>query len=294
MAAERVAKTAGFEWSALRSLAPHLWPAANLSIGCASSSRSRLLAAAKLATVYVPMLFKRMVDLFSDPQNLPVVLPLEPGRRLRPAARRHDRVRRAARRGVRQGRAARDPHAWRCETFRHLHALSLRFHLERQTGGLSRAIERGTTRHRHAAARSCCSTSCPTLLEIVLVCGILWGLFDVALRRGHVRQRRRLHRLHPGRHRVAHSSSAAQMNETDQEANTKAIDSLLNYETVKYFGNEQHEARRFDQALARYERASVASKSTLSLLNIGQAAIIARRADRGDADGGARRDRAAR
>ena len=65
-----------------------------------------------------------------------------------------------------------------------------------------------------------------------------------------------------------------QMNETDQEANTRAIDSLLNYETVKYFGNEQYEANRFDQALARYERASVASKSSLSLLNIGQATII--------------------
>ena len=79
------------------------------------------------------------------------------------------------------------------------------------------------------------------------------------------------------------------MNETDQEANTKAINSLLNYETVKYFGNEDHEAQRFDNALQRYEQAAVVSKTTLSLLNIGQGCHHRRRPDRGHDDGGLRR-----
>ncbi len=157
-------------------------------------------------------------------------------------------------------------------TFRHLHGLSLSFHLERQTGGLSRAIERGTT-GIDTLLTFMLFNIVPTLIEVALVCGILWALFDfwyaavtficvvgyiaytLAVTEWRLKYRR-------------------QMNETDQEANTRAIDSLLNYETVKYFGNEQYEANRFDQALARYESASVASKSSLSLLNIGQATII--------------------
>ncbi|HMA24521.1 MAG TPA: ABC transporter ATP-binding protein/permease, partial [Gemmatimonadaceae bacterium] len=158
------------------------------------------------------------------------------------------------------------------KTFRHLHSLSLAFHLERQTGGLSRAIERGTN-GIDTLLTFMLFNIVPTLIEIALVCGILWAFFDVwyavvtllcvigyigytlSITEWRIKYRR-------------------QMNETDQEANSRAIDSLLNYETVKYFGNEQYEANRFDQALARYERASVASKSSLSLLNIGQAKII--------------------
>jgi ATP-binding cassette subfamily B protein len=157
-------------------------------------------------------------------------------------------------------------------TFRHLHSLSLSFHLERQTGGLSRAIERGTT-GIDTLLTFMLFNIVPTLIEITLVCGILWAFFDytyalvtlvcVALYISYT--------LFVTEWRLKYRR---QMNETDQEASTRAIDSLLNYETVKYFGNEQYEAARFDQALARYERASVASKSSLSLLNIGQAAII--------------------
>jgi ATP-binding cassette, subfamily B, heavy metal transporter len=271
MAAEPVARTASFEWGALRSLAPHLWPAANLSIRLRVVLALALLTAAKLATVYVPMLFKRMVDLFSDPQNLPIVLPLSlliGYGALRVATIAFSELRDAVFAKVAQ-RAIR---AVALRTFRHLHGLSLSFHLERQTGGLSRAIERGTT-GIDTLLTFMLFNIVPTLIEVALVCGILWALFDfwyaavtficvvgyiaytLAVTEWRLKYRR-------------------QMNETDQEANTRAIDSLLNYETVKYFGNEQYEANRFDQALARYESASVASKSSLSLLNIGQATII--------------------
>ncbi len=158
------------------------------------------------------------------------------------------------------------------QTFRHLHSLSLSFHLERQTGGLSRAIERGTT-GIDTLLTFMLFNIVPTLIEISLVCGILWAFFSVWYAVvtficvvGYI-----WYTLLVTEWRLKYRR---QMNETDQEANTRAIDSLLNYETVKYFGNEEYEANRFDQALARYERASVSSKSSLSLLNIGQATII--------------------
>jgi ATP-binding cassette, subfamily B, heavy metal transporter len=264
-------KPEGFEWGALRTLAPHLWPATNPAIRARVIGALALLTAAKLATVYVPILFKRMVDLFSDPQHLPVALPL--GMIvgygvLRIAAIAFSELRDAVFAKVAQ-RAIRTV---ALRTFRHLHSLSLSFHLERQTGGLSRAIERGTT-GIDTLLTFMLFNIVPTLIEIALVCGILWAFFDytyalvtlvcVVLYISYT--------LFVTEWRLKYRR---QMNETDQEANTRAIDSLLNYETVKYFGNEQYEAARFDQALARYERASVASKSSLSLLNIGQAAII--------------------
>jgi ATP-binding cassette, subfamily B, heavy metal transporter len=261
----------GFEWGALRTLAPHLWPASNPAIRVRVVGALALLTAAKLATVYVPILFKRMVDLFSDPQHLPVALPL--GMIvgygvLRIAAIAFSELRDAVFAKVGQ-RAIRTVSL---RTFRHLHSLSLSFHLERQTGGLSRAIERGTT-GIDTLLTFMLFNIVPTLIEIALVCGILWAFFDytyalvtlvcVVLYISYT--------LFVTEWRLKYRR---QMNETDQEASTRAIDSLLNYETVKYFGNEQYEAARFDQALARYEHASVASKSSLSLLNIGQAAII--------------------
>jgi ATP-binding cassette subfamily B protein len=264
-------KTTGFEWGALRSLAPHLWPASNPAIRVRVVGALALLTAAKLATVYVPILFKRMVDLFSDPQHLPVALPL--GMIvgygvLRIAAIAFSELRDAVFAKVAQ-RAIRTV---ALRTFQHLHSLSLSFHLERQTGGLSRAIERGTT-GIDTLLTFMLFNIVPTLIEIALVCGILWALFDytyalvtfvcVVLYISYT--------LFVTEWRLKYRR---QMNETDQLANTRAIDSLLNYETVKYFGNEQYEAARFDQALERYESASVASKSSLSLLNIGQAAII--------------------
>jgi ATP-binding cassette, subfamily B, heavy metal transporter len=151
--------------------------------------------------------------------------------------------------------------------------LSLRFHLDRQTGGLSRAIERGTTGIDNVL-RLAVFNIIPTLLEVGLVTVILWRIFDwrfaavtffavvayLAFTLAFTNWRVKFRRT---------------MNETDSEAQSKAIDSLLNYETVKYFGNEAHEARRFDESWARYERAAVKSQVTLNMLNLGQATIIA-------------------
>ncbi|HYC13748.1 MAG TPA: ABC transporter ATP-binding protein/permease, partial [Stellaceae bacterium] len=158
-------------------------------------------------------------------------------------------------------------------TFRHLHGLSLRFHLERQTGGLSRAIERGI-RGMDFLLSYMLFSAIPTVLEVSLVAGILWHFYDwdfaaatfitvvlyviftFAVTDWRVKFRR-------------------EMNDRDSEANTKAIDSLLNFETVKYFANEEHEARRFDVALQAYEKAAVKSQTTLAFLNVGQGIIIA-------------------
>ncbi|HVY64188.1 MAG TPA: ABC transporter ATP-binding protein/permease [Gammaproteobacteria bacterium] len=259
------------EWGALRDLAPHLWPAGNLAVRGRVLLALVLLAGAKLATVYVPLLFKRLVDLFATPHDTPIVLPISlvvGYGLLRIAAIAFAELRDAVFAKVAQ-RAIRTV---ALKTFRHLHSLSLAFHLERQTGGLSRAIERGTN-GIDTLLTFMLFNIVPTLIEIALVCGILWAFFDVwyavvtlACVLGYI-----AYTLSITEWRIKYRR---QMNETDQEANTRAIDSLLNYETVKYFGNEQYEASRFDQALARYERASVASKSSLSLLNIGQAAII--------------------
>ncbi|GAB5468733.1 MAG: ABC transporter ATP-binding protein/permease [Rhodospirillales bacterium] len=157
--------------------------------------------------------------------------------------------------------------------FRHLHRLSLRFHLERQTGGMTRAIERGT-KSIELLLFYVVFSILPTLVEVLLVATLLWiafgfvyagitlatvgvyVLFTSLVTNWRIRLRRR-------------------MNESDQEAGTKAIDSLLNYETVKYFGNEEHEARRYDKALARYEDAAIKSRTSLAFLNTGQALLIA-------------------
>jgi ATP-binding cassette subfamily B protein len=157
--------------------------------------------------------------------------------------------------------------------FRHLHALSLRFHLERQTGGMTRDIERGT-RGISTLLSYLLFSIIPVILEFALVAAVLLGRFDwrfaavtfgavavyiaftigVTEWRIHIRRR---------------------ANELDSRANTRAIDSLLNYETVKYFGNEEFEARRYDKSLRKYEDAAVRFESSLGLLNIGQSLVIA-------------------
>ena len=261
----------GFEWGALRALAPYLWPKSNLEIRARVVIAVALLACAKFAVVYVPILYKEMVDLFSNPDNLPVALPvglLLAYGILRVMSIAFAELRDAVFAKVGQ-RAIRDV---ALRTFRHLHGLALRFHLERQTGGLSRAIERGT-KGIDFLLTFMLFNILPTLLEIGLVCGILWAFFNFWFALvtflsviGYI-----AYTLVVTEWRLKYRR---QMNETDQEANTRAIDSLLNYETVKYFGNEAYEANRFDRSLARYEHAAVVSKTTLSLLNIGQAAII--------------------
>ena len=264
-------KEPGFEWSALRSLAPFLWPAGSFELRARVVVALTLLTLAKIMTVYVPMLYKEAVDLLNGTVGVMVTLPL--GLlfaygiiRVMSIAFAELRDAVFAKVGQRAIRVV------ALRTFRHLHALALRFHLERQTGGLSRQIERGT-KGIDFLLNFMLFNILPTLLEIMLICGIMWGLFNfwyalitfvtvsgyitftVMMTEWRIKFRRR-------------------MNETDQQANTRAIDSLLNYETVKYFGNEEFEARRFDQALESYERAAVLSKTSLSFLNIGQAGII--------------------
>ncbi len=158
------------------------------------------------------------------------------------------------------------------KTFEHLHSMSLQFHLDRQTGGLTRAIDRGTKGIQYLLSFMLFNII-PTLFEILLVTGILYFTFGwwiatitFATLVGYI-----AYTLGVTEFRLKYRK---QMNETDNEASTKAIDSLLNYETVKYFNNEKLEFNRFDKALARYETAAVRSQSTLSLLNVGQGAII--------------------
>jgi ATP-binding cassette subfamily B protein len=260
----------------IASLLPYLWPKGDAASHARVILSSIFLVAAKGANVLVPIAYAAAVDALT-PRDLPghttlIVVPaaIILGYGLtRIAASFFGEFRDAIFARVQQ-RAARTV---ALETFRHLHGLSLRFHLDRQTGGLSRAIERGT-QGVQSVLRLAVFNVLPTLLEVTLVTAIIWRIFDwrfalvtavavglylcftVFFSSYRVRVRR-------------------QMNESDSDAQTKAIDSLLNYETVKYFGNERLETARFDTALARYEKAAVKSQVTLNMLNLGQAAIIA-------------------
>jgi ABC-type transport system involved in Fe-S cluster assembly fused permease/ATPase subunit len=229
------------------------------------------LVSAKLANITVPIVMKRIVDTLTPPlavAAVPAAL-LVAYAILRLSSTLFNELRdvvfvKVAQRAMR--RIA-------LEVFEHLHELSLRFHLERQTGGLTRDIERGT-RGISTLLSFMIFSVLPTLLEIALVTGFLIYKFDVwfgvitvgallvyiALTFA-ISEWRTQHRRH--------------MNEMDSKANTKAIDSLLNYETVKYFGNEGYEAKRYDENLQRYERAVVTSETSLGLLNSVQAMVIA-------------------
>ena len=273
-------QSAAEAWRTIRTLLPYLWPKGAMELKARVVTALLFLLAAKLCNVYVPMLYKRAVDSLSlgagghvtaaatAAAGVPLAIILAYG-----LARVMALVFGELRDAIFAKVAARAIRQVALRTFVHLHRLSLRFHLERRTGGMVRAIERGTTGIEFALSFMLFNIL-PTLVEISLVCGVLWALFNfwfalvtfvtiagyIAFTLTVTEWRTKYRR---------------QMNESDQEANTKAIDSLLNYETVKYFGNEAHEAGRYEQSLARYERASIRSKVTLSLLNVGQATIIA-------------------
>ena len=159
------------------------------------------------------------------------------------------------------------------KTFRHLHELSLRFHLARQTGGLTRDVERGT-RGISTLIGFTLFSILPTLIEIALVSAILVARYDLWFI-GITLAALGLYIVYTVTITEWRTGFRRQMNELDSRANTRAIDSLLNYETVKYFNNEEFEARRYDESLQRWETAAVRSQTSLSLLNIGQSAIIA-------------------
>jgi len=259
------------ELRSLARLAPYLWPKEAPDLRARVVLALVFLGFAKAVNVGVPLLYKLAVDALTPGTSIVLILPIalviaygvarvlaQVFGELRDAV-----FAKVGQRAVRQ---------IALRTFRHLHALSLRFHLERQTGGLSRAIERGI-RGMDFLLSYMLFSAIPTVLEIALVAGILWYNFDwtfatvtlvtvvlyviftFAITDWRVRFRR-------------------EMNDRDSEANTKAIDSLLNFETVKYFANEAHEASRFDVALQAYEKAAVKSQTTLAMLNVGQGLII--------------------
>ncbi len=257
----------------VRGLLPYLWPRGDFRTRMHVVAAIVLLIAAKVATVCVPLVYARAIDRLShrDPTHLlvvPIGLIVGYGL-LRIASGGFGELRDAVFAPVKQ----RVIRVAAMQTFRHLHGLSLRFHLDRQTGGVTRAIERGT-QAIELILRLGVFNIVPTLLETLMVTAVIWRLFDwrfalatlltvvvyvgftVAFTGWRIGIRRR-------------------MNEVESEASTKALDSLLNFETVKYFGNERHEARRYDETQARYESAAVRTQVSLNMLNLGQATIIA-------------------
>ncbi|ODS90792.1 MAG: metal ABC transporter permease [Comamonas sp. SCN 65-56] len=258
------------DWATLRRLLPYLW-----------QYKWRVLAAiafmlgAKLANVGVPLLLKDLIDAMDVKDHgaarllvVPVGLLLAYGG-LRLCTSIFNELRELVFAKATYGAAR----SIALATFKHLHSLSLRFHLERQTGGMTRDIERGV-RGIESMVSFALFNIIATLIEVLLVLGVLGAKFDwrfvavtltalvlyiaftVLVTEWRIEFRR-------------------EANRSDSAANTKAIDALLNYETVKYFNNEQFEASRYDESLERFRRAQLKSRSSLGLLNAGQQLIIA-------------------
>ena len=258
------------DWTTLKRLFPYLWQYKLRVVGALV-----FMIGAKLANVGVPMLLKTLVDAMSfkpgDPAAVLVVpmgLLLAYGL-LRLSTTLFTELRELIFSKATQGAARRIA----LETFQHLHALSLRFHLERQTGGMTRDIERGVRGIESLISYSLFSIV-PTLIEVILVLSILGAKFDMwfawitlaALV---------LYIAFTVTVTEWRTKFRKEANEFDSAAHTKAVDSLLNYETVKYFNNEAFESRRYDESLQRLRTARLKSQTTLSMLNTGQQLIIA-------------------
>ncbi|GAB4479466.1 MAG: ABC transporter ATP-binding protein/permease [Burkholderiaceae bacterium] len=254
------------EWQALAALLPYLWRYKGrvlFAIAC--------LIAAKLATVAVPIVLKHIVDTFAQPRAevaIPLALIVGYGL-LRLSTTAFTELREFFFARVTQSAVR----TLALQTFRHLHALSLRFHLERRTGAVTREIDHGI-RGISSLISFTLYSILPTLVELSLVLGylllnyevwfavivatslVVYVAFTFTVTNWRTRFRR-------------------EMNELDAKASSRAVDSLLNFETVKYFNNEEYEARRYDATLAQQERAAILSQQSLNVLNAGQAAIIA-------------------
>ncbi len=264
----------------LRGILPYIWPADRPDLRLRVVLAMVALVASKVVTVAVPFAFKEAVDTLTPKIAtgetgtavaavlfVPVFMVIAYG---------FGRVMMVVLAQIRDGLFAKvGQKAVRelaIRTFRHLHQLSLRFHLERRTGGLSRVIERGTKGIEIILRYSLFNTF-PTIVELALVCGILAITFDIwfALITGVTVTFYIWFTYNATEWRIG---IRRRMNEADTEANTKAIDSLLNFETVKYFGNEQHETARFDRSMEAYERAATKTMTSLAVLNSGQSVIF--------------------
>ncbi len=261
---------AGGDWQTLRRLLPYLWQY-KWRVGLALA----FMVGAKLANVGVPMLLKELVDAMAlQPGDVRAALVVPAGLLLaygglRLATSAFTELRELVFAKATQGAAR----SIALQTFEHLHALSLRFHLARQTGGMTRDIERGVRGIESLISYSLYSIV-PTLIEVALVLSILAVKFDVWFAWITVAALA-LYIFFTVRITEWRTQYRRQANEFDSAAHTKAIDSLLNFETVKYFGNEAFEARRYDESLERLRRARLKAQTTLSLLNTGQQLIIA-------------------
>ncbi len=261
-----VARTRRGDWTTIGTLLPYLWEykgRVSAALAC--------LVLAKVANVGVPVLLKHIVDSL-DRETAALVVPLAllvAYGLLRLSTTLFTELREFLFAKVTQ-RAVRKI---ALQVFRHLHALSLRFHLHRQTGGLTRDVERGQ-RGISTLISYALFSILPTLVEIALVSTILIVRYDWTFMAitGAALAVYIAFTVFITEWRTHFRRTA---NELDSRANTRAIDSLLNYETVKYFGNEEWEARRYDESLQRWEAAAVKSQTSLSALNIGQSAIIA-------------------
>ncbi len=258
------------DWATLGRLLPYLWRY-RWRVGIALA----FLLGAKVANVGVPVLLKHLVDAMTiKPGDAAALLVVPAGLlvaygALRLSTSLFTELRELIFAKATEGTARRIS----LEVFAHLHSLSLRFHLERQTGGMTRDIERGT-RAVHSLISYSLYSIFPTLVEVALVLTLLAVKFDAAFAWITVAALA----AYIGFTVVVtewRTQFRRQMNELDSTAHTRAIDSLLNYETVKYFGNEAFEARRYDESLERLRRAALKSQTTLSLLNTGQQMIIA-------------------
>ncbi len=264
----------------IRRLWPYIWPTDRPDLKTRVTIAMALLLVAKLATIAVPFTFKWATDALTGHGSAPVapdwigwvfVAPVAltiayGGIRILMA------VVTQARDGMFAKVAMNAVRNLALLTFKHMHELSLRFHLERKTGGLTRVLERGRN-GIETIVRMVILQAAPTIIELLMIIGVLLYQFDwryVAVVFATV---------------VAYTSYTyyatewrigirRKMNDSDTEANTKAIDSLLNYETVKYFSAEEREARRYDKSMEHYEAASVNSYVSLAVLNAGQAAIF--------------------
>jgi len=270
------------ELAVLREVLPYIWPKGRRDLHVRVILAFVALVLAKIVTLAVPIAYKNAVDFLTgqsagssaSPETLAWGLALVPamlivaygvGRILMVLfAQLRDVIFTVVSQNAVRQLANR--------TFRHLHALSLRFHLERRTGGLNRVIERGVT-GIETILRMAVLNSIPTVIELIMIAGLVawyfgwiyvavvfvmvtayvWFTFFASEKRIAIRR---------------------DMNESDTEAHSKAVDSLLNFETVKYFGNEELEARRFDASMARYEKAAIRTYSSLGVLNTGQAVIF--------------------